>query len=113
MPWPAPLGNQCPERSGWPSARRGAGPPGGMTVIAYGLSCASTRGTHETIRARMPMTRRVARRTTGSMCSVLKLTDLAHDAVGELQRAGGGVVLPAVPRQTPAHEDFLAHVVQK
>src|SRR5712671_6702118 len=32
-PWPAPLGNQCPVRSGCPSANRGAGPPGGSTLI--------------------------------------------------------------------------------
>src|SRR5262245_22162012 len=36
-PWPAPLGNQCPDRSGCPSGNRGAGPPGGMTLIVYSL----------------------------------------------------------------------------
>src|SRR5439155_10096612 len=34
-PWPAPFGNQWPVKSGWPSGSRGAGPPGGITVIAY------------------------------------------------------------------------------
>ena len=37
-PWPAPLGNQCPDKSGWPSDSRGAGPPGGITLIVYSLS---------------------------------------------------------------------------
>src|SRR4026209_1213638 len=36
-PWPAPLGNQWPVKSGWPSANRGAGPPGGITLIVYSL----------------------------------------------------------------------------
>src|SRR6266853_1470328 len=34
-PWPAPFGNQWPVKSGWPSEKRGAGPPGGITVIVY------------------------------------------------------------------------------
>src|SRR5687768_4281534 len=34
-PCPAPLGSQWPDKSGRPSASRGAGPPGGITVIAY------------------------------------------------------------------------------
>src|SRR5687768_10296232 len=45
-PWPAPFGSQWPEKSGFPSGRRGAGPPGGITPIAYGGPsagcCAST-----------------------------------------------------------------------
>ena len=28
-PWPAPLGSQWPEKSTWPSGRRGGAPPGG------------------------------------------------------------------------------------
>src|SRR5439155_12474312 len=40
-PCPAPLGNQCPDKSGWPSDSRGAGPPGGSTLIVYSFSCLS------------------------------------------------------------------------
>src|SRR6266850_5706456 len=32
-PWPALFGSQSPEKSGCPSAIRGAGPPGGITLI--------------------------------------------------------------------------------
>ena len=39
--WPAPFGNQWPVKSGWPSARRGAGPPGGSGLIAYSVGLAS------------------------------------------------------------------------
>src|SRR5258705_8494528 len=39
-PWPAPFGNQWPVKSGWPSASRGVGPPGGITVIVYFGACA-------------------------------------------------------------------------
>ena len=39
-PWPAPFGNQCPDRSGRPSANRGGGPPGGITPIVYSVSAA-------------------------------------------------------------------------
>src|SRR5258705_9126984 len=48
-PWPAPLGNQCPVKSGWPSANRGAAPPGGITLIVYSLSWApaGTESTHQ------------------------------------------------------------------
>src|SRR4030095_6769588 len=41
-PCPAPLGNQWPDKSGWPSARRGAGPPGGITFVLYSFSWAPT-----------------------------------------------------------------------
>src|SRR5688572_28074435 len=41
-PWPAPFGNQCPVKSGRPSANRGAGPPGGITLIVYSEFCATT-----------------------------------------------------------------------
>src|SRR6266850_767702 len=36
-PWPAPFGSQSPEKSGCPSAIRGAGPPGGITLIVYSV----------------------------------------------------------------------------
>ena len=45
--------------------------------------------------------------------SVLKLTDLAQDAVREFQRAGCGVVLPAVPGEASAYPHFLADVVEE
>src|SRR2546422_10828485 len=36
-PWPALLGSQRPDKSGCPSANRGAGPPGGITLIVYSV----------------------------------------------------------------------------
>src|SRR6185503_12773839 len=86
-PCPAPLGNQCPVKSGWPSASRGAGPPGGITLIAYSLSWApaGNDSRHQSVVAAIQVTRSRRRSfmvnlaffpaVSGGASLVLKLAD--------------------------------------
>src|SRR5688572_10080805 len=56
-PWPAPLGNQCPVKSGRPSGSRGAGPPGGNGLMVYSVlfswAAAGRESAYETAMATM------------------------------------------------------------
>src|SRR5687768_17941974 len=66
-PWPAPFGSQCPDKSGWPSGNRGAGPPGDITLIAYSWVWASA-GVETTDNAESTTTQATASRMTLNLC---------------------------------------------
>src|SRR5688572_14971897 len=70
-PWPALFGSQCPDKSGWPSDSRGAGPPGGITLIVYSWVCASA-GAETTDNAEITTAQATTYRITLTLCPLPK-----------------------------------------